>query len=294
MPSGTATGLKMSLAEKSAGTDKTTAIIAGNGSLPSELAQELQDTGKPVFVLGIAGEANPDIEKFDHEYFHLGQVSRMFKLLKSRNVGDVTLAGGVSRRPQVRDLKLDLGALLIIPRFLGWMVAGDNTVLVGVINDFREKGFTIRGAHELVPALLVKTGVNTKKKPSASALESIELGVSVARTLGQYDVGQAVVVADKRVIALEGAEGTDAMLERVAALRADGRLPRNGGGVLVKCLKPGQDLRVDLPSIGPNSIDKIVEAGLNGIGIEAGCSLLISRDETLRRANKCGVYIFGI
>ena len=106
-------------------------------------------------------------------------------------------------------------------------------------------------------------------------------------------LGQAVVVVEKRVVALEGVEGTDAMLERVTALRAEGRLPKKKGGVLIKCVKPGQDLRADLPSIGPNSIDKIVEAGLSGIGVEAGLTLMISREETLKRANKNGVFIYG-
>ena len=95
------------------------------------------------------------------------------------------------------------------------------------------------------------------------------------------------------MVALEGVEGTDAMLERIAALRAAGRLPKKKGGVLIKCVKPGQDLRADLPSIGPNSIDKIVEAGLTGIGVEAGLTIMISRDETVNRANKSGVFIYG-
>ena len=273
--------------------EKSVAIIAGNGALPAELADELKKSGRKVFILGIADEAEPIIESFDHEYIHWGQVSRMFKLLRSRNVGDVTLAGGISRRPAIREMKLDIGAVLSLPRVLSWILDGDNAVLVGVIEAFKKKGFIVRGAHELVPDLLVKSGANTKRKPNDSDLERIELGFNVARTLGQYDVGQAVVVVEKRVVALEGVEGTDAMLERVTALRAAGRLPKKKGGVLIKCVKPGQDLRADLPSIGPNSIDRIVEAGLTGIGVEAGLTLMISREETLKRANKCGVFIYG-
>ena len=272
---------------------KTVAIIAGNGSLPVELAAELEKSGNKVYLLGISGEAEPIIEKFDHDYFHWGQVSRMFRLLHSRNVRDVTLVGGISRRPAIREMKLDIGAILSLPRVLGWILSGDNAVLVGVIDSFKQKGFIVRGAHELVPDLLVKPGANTKKKPNDADIERIELGFNVARTLGQYDVGQAVVVVEKRVVALEGVEGTDAMLERVTALRAAGRLPKKKGGVLIKCVKPGQDLRADLPSIGPNSIDKIVEAGLSGIGVEAGLTLMISREETLKRANKNGVFIYG-
>jgi DUF1009 family protein len=273
--------------------EKRVAIIAGNGSLPVEIASELEKFGNKVYILGIAGEAEPVIENFDHDYIHWGQVSRMFKLLRSRKVSDVTLAGGISRRPAIREMKLDIGAILSLPRVLGWILSGDNAVLVGVIEGFKKKGFVVRGAHELVPELLVKAGANTKKKPSDTDLERIELGFSVARALGQFDVGQAVVVIENRVVALEGVEGTDAMLERVAALRAGGRLPKKKGGVLIKCAKPGQDLRADLPSIGPNSIEKIVEAGLSGIGVEAGLTLMISREETLKRANKSGVFIYG-
>ncbi len=273
--------------------ENTVAIIAGNGTLPVELANELESSGKKIYILGISGEAEPIIEKFDHDYVHFGQISRMFKLLRSRNVRDVTLAGGVARRPALSEMKFDLGAFIALPQALSWMLSGDNAVLVGVINKFREEGFIVRGAHELVPELLVKAGSNTKNKPSASDLERIKLGFDVARALGQYDVGQAVVVVEKRIVALEGVEGTDAMLERVAALRAGGRLPKKKGGVLIKCVKPGQDLRADLPSIGPNSIEKVVEAGLTGIGVEANLTLMISRDETLLRANKSGVFIYG-
>ncbi len=273
--------------------ENTIAIIAGNGTLPVELANELQSSGKKIYILGISGEAESIIERFDHDYFHFGQVSRMFKLLRSRNVRDVTLVGGVARRPALSEMKFDLGAFIALPQALSWMLSGDNAVLVGVINKFKEEGFIVRGAHELVPELLVRGGANTKNKPSASDLERIKLGFDVARALGQYDVGQAVVVVEKRIVALEGVEGTDAMLERVAKLRAGGRLPKKKGGVLVKCVKPGQDLRADLPSIGPNSIEKVVEAGLTGIGVEANLTLMISRDETLSRASKSGVFIYG-
>ena len=177
--------------------NKTVAIIAGNGSLPVELAVELEGSGSTIYILGISGEAEPSIEQFDHDYIHIGQVSRMFKLLRLKNVRDVTLAGGIVHRPSLREMKLDIGAFIALPRALGWMLSGDNAVLVGVINGFKERGFIVRGAHELVPDLLVKPGANTKKKPGAQDLVRIELGISVARALGQYDVGQAVVVIEK-------------------------------------------------------------------------------------------------
>lgn len=273
--------------------EKSVAIIAGNGTLPVELADELESAGRKVFILGISGEAEPIIEKFDYDYCHVGQISRICKLLRYKNVCEVVMAGGISRRLSLWDMRLDLGAYLLLPKALGWMYSGDNAVLLGIIKSFREKGFVVKGAHELVPELLVKPGPNTRKSPGSKDIERIKFGFEVARALGKFDVGQAVVVIGKHVVALEGLEGTDAMLERVAGLRASGRLPKKRGGVLVKCVKPGQDLRADLPSIGPNSIDKIVEAGLSGIGVEAGFTLIISRDETLRRANKSGVFIYG-
>ncbi len=271
----------------------TIAIFAGYGSLPVEIATELQRSGRRVYVLGIEGEAEPIIEQFDHDYIGMGQVSRLFKLLREKQVSEVTLVGGIAKRPALRELKLDIGAYLTLPRVLTWMLGGDNAVLVGIIDEFNDKGFIVRGAHELVPSLLVQPGANTRKRPSGADLERIQLGLKVARSLGQYDVGQAVVVVEKRVVALEGVEGTDAMLERVRDLRGIRRLPRKQGGVLIKCLKPGQDLRADLPSIGPNTIGKIVEAGLSGIGVEANSTLIISREETLKRANGAGVFIHG-
>ena len=275
------------------GSKPAVGIIAGNGTLPIELADELLRLGHPVFILGIEGEAEKTIENYEHDYFCWGQVSRMFKLLRGRDVLDVTLVGGIAKRPALSDMKFDLGAYLNLPRALSWMLAGDNAVLTGVIEVFNKKGLKVRGAHELVPGLLVRPGTNVGRKPSLADLKRIDLGMDIAKVLGQYDVGQAVVVIENRVVALEGVEGTDAMLERVAGLRADGRLPRKKGGVLIKCVKPGQDLRVDLPSIGPNSIDRIVDAGLTGIGVVAGSTLMISRGETLARAKRNGVFIYG-
>ncbi len=283
----------MQFSPRSDGKNESIAIFAGNGTLPVEVADELVQAGRSVYLVGIEGEAEPIIERFDHDYFRWGQISNLFKLLKLKKVGEVVMVGGISHRPALREMKFDLGAYLTLPRALGWMLAGDNAVLIGVIEVFREKGLIVRGAHELVPGLLVAVGANTRKKPSGADMKRIELGMEVARALGRYDVGQAVVVIEKRVVALEGVEGTDAMLERVKELRLSGRLPSKKGGVLVKCVKPGQDLRVDLPSIGPRSIEKILAAGLTGIGLDAGSTLIISRSETINQANKAGVFIYG-
>ena len=163
MPTASSTGLDVVDKRNSIVMSKTVAIIAGNGSLPVELAAELEKSGDKVYLLGIAGEAEPIIEKFDHDYFHIGQVSKMFNLLRSKNVRDVTLAGGISRRPSLREMKLDIGAILSLPRVLSWLLSGDNAVLVGVIDGFKERGFIVRGAHELVPELLVKPGAIRRK-----------------------------------------------------------------------------------------------------------------------------------
>ncbi len=274
--------------------DGTTAIIAGNGLLPVEMAQILQSRDEAVFVIGIEGEASSDIEAFPHAYIRWEKVGRLFKLLKDNDVRQIALAGGVVGRPELKLRNLDLGGLITLPGMLAAMLGGDNTILSEVVSRFERKGFQVAYLADLVPELTVDPGAVTGSRVPKAEVERVTRGMDLVRTLGPFDVGQACVVVGKRIVAIEGVEGTDGMLQRIAELRKSDRLPAKRGGVLVKCRKPGQDERADLPTIGPQTVLRVHEAGLLGIGVEAGKTLMVERERTLKLASEKDVFVVGV
>jgi len=160
---------------------------------------------------------------------------------------------------------------------------------------FDQHNVTVVGAHEIMPELLTPKGLLFGRKPSKKALHNIDKAFEACKALGALDIGQAAVAVGGRVVAVEGIEGTDGMLERIASMRASGRLYEDGKhGVLVKTMKPDQDMRADLPTIGPKTIDGLIKAGLKGVAIEAGHSLLLEREETLAKAKQSGVFVYGL
>ena len=269
------------------------AIICGNGAFPYEIAGLLQSKGVHVHLLGIEGEAQPQITRFPHTMLEWEKIGALFRTLKRDDIQDAVLVGGISQRPDLKLMKLDWGAWRTLPDILRIMLSGDNSALTGAIEIFEKRGVRIRGLAELVPEILVKPGANSKKRPVKRDLERIAHGAEVIGVLGPYDIGQGAVVFGKRVVAVEGVEGTDAMLQRVADLKSQGRLPDVTGGVLVKRLKPGQDMRADLPAIGPQTITNLIDAKLSGVDVEAGKSIIGRREETLMRANEAEIFVYG-
>lgn len=270
------------------------AIIAGYGSLPLELANGAIEAGTRPFLVGIEGEAEPAIETFDHAYLAWGQIGTLFRLLKREGIARVVFAGGVKARPDPLKLKLDWGGIKSLPRVLAAMLGGDNTLLSGMIAIFEAEGIEVVGAHEVAPQLLAGDGRIAGKTPSKADRANIELAARACRALGALDIGQAAVAEAGRVVAVEGVEGTDGLIERIVALRSVGRMPPTGkNGVLVKLAKPGQDMRADLPAIGPRTVTRVAQAGLDGIAVDVGRSLILEREETLANARRLGVYIYG-
>ncbi|NKB52068.1 MAG: DUF1009 domain-containing protein [Rhizobiaceae bacterium] len=269
------------------------AIIAGNGRLPLLIAEKLKARSQPVFIIGILGEADAAIEKFPHEWCGWEQMGHIFKTIKNHDISNIVLAGGVVGRPELKLHKLDWGAIRTLPGLLAALMGGDNQILTGVISAIEKRGFTVCNVAELLPDMTVQPGVNTLAKPKAAQQKQIAEGYAVTRALGQFDIGQACVVVGSRAVAVEGVEGTDVMLRRVGEMREIGRLPKRRGGVLIKAVKPGQDERADLPAIGPDTIVSVHQAGLLGIGVEAGKTLIIDKRKTLQQAKKHGVFIYG-
>src|SRR5262245_42020221 len=266
-------------------------ILAGGGRLPLMIAESALARGRKVHIVAIEGEADPEIERFPHTWVNWGQIGRMLTTLRREGGNELVIAGGV-RRPDFWHIRPDAGFFASLPQIVGLIAAGgDDSVLSRVVLFFEHKGLDVRGAHEIAPDLLAGAGdlIDTELAPEDR--RDAEIGFAVRRRLARLDAGQSVVVANERVLAIEGAEGTDRMLERVLDLR-EREDPTVRRGVLAKGPKPGQELRIDMPAIGPRTVDSVVAAGLAGIVVEEGGVLVLDREETLRRAaaNACAVH----
>jgi hypothetical protein len=271
----------------------TLGIIAGRGPLPCVLAEAASAQALPLHIVAIRGEAMDEIERFPHTWVNWGEIGKMFSALDQHGCGDLVIIGGVTR-PDFSNFRLDLGAIKTLPFILSLAKGGDDHVLSQVVRFFEEKGFRVHGAGDVAPELLAADGVLGNKRPSAEDRADIETGIRVVRELGRLDVGQAAVVADGYVLAVEAAEGTDAMLARCAELRAAGKAGRrNPSGVMVKAPKPGQEERIDLPTIGPETVKNAAEAGLAGIAVAAGHVLMAERAATITAANAHGLFVVG-
>ena len=275
--------------------DRPLTIVAGGGSVPVHVARTAIRDGRRVLIVGIEGEADPEILQFPHELLRWGQIGRFQEILSRQGYGDIVLIGGVQTLPDYKRLKLDFGAVRILPKVLSFMSSGDNTILTSVVQVIESWGCNVIGAHEIAGDLVASVGVLTDKQPRSRERYDGKLAMTAARGIGALDAGQAAVAINGRIVALEAAEGTDGVLSRVAELRETGRFKWSGrAGVLAKCPKPQQDLRVDMPTIGPDTVSGVERAGLAGITIEAGRVMIIDRDETLRRADAAGVFILAV
>jgi DUF1009 family protein len=197
-------------------------------------------------------------------------------------------------RPAISQLALDWKTLLVLPRVVRAYYGGDDHLLSGVARIFEDHGFRLLGAHEVAPDILVGEGALGAHKPSDSDQADIARGLSLLHAIGPYDVGQAAVISNNHVLALEASEGTDGMLARVAELRRAGRIRAQKGGVLVKAPKPGQDRRFDLPSIGPRTIENAASAGLAGIAVIAGGTIVAEPQALIAAADKAGLFVIGM
>lgn len=278
-------------------TDKSViALIAGGGSLPAELADRLAENGLNTVVMPIEGEADDDarFQKHQVERILLEEFGGLITRLKRHAATHVLMAGTVKRRPRIAALRLSPGLFRALIDVAWALARGDDSLLRAVIGHVEKSGFSVISAQDVLPELLADEGVIAPARPSKRDLADISAATTAARAIGTLDIGQAAIAIGGRVVALEGIEGTDGLLARTADLRSHGRLAGARGGVLVKCSKPGQELRADLPAVGPETVDAAAKAGLAGIALEAGRSLLLEREETLRRARDRKVFIYGI
>jgi len=269
-------------------------IIAGGGEMPLSVAQAATSAGRPIHIFGISGSADHGIEQFPHSWINFGHIGKILSVSRAKNLNEMVIVGAV-KRPAFRDLRIDFGALLNLPSLFGWTVGGDNSVLAGIIGFFESKGFTVVGAHEIAPKLLAGQEIFTRRKPGKVDKADIAIGLNVVSALGALDVGQAAVVSHQYVLAVEAAEGTDQMLRRCESLNRRGDYKKGKrSGVLIKCAKPGQERRIDLPTVGPDTVRLAAEAGLSGIAIAANDVLIVNRDEFIQTANEAGLFVVGV
>ncbi len=267
-------------------------IIAGGGELPFAIAESARDAGRGVFVVALS--ADKWVGAYPHERISLGEIGKLLKALHTAGCEEVVMAGKLAR-PKFRDVKLDAKALLVAPRIIAAARKGDDAILRAVSEAFEREGFRIVGAHEAAPGLLAQAGVMGRIKPSSDAEEDIALAFKIVRAMGAFDIGQAAVVCEGLALAIEAAEGTDAMIARVATLPEHfcGTVEKRRG-VLVKAPKLIQDRRTDLPVIGVQTVRNAAAVGLAGIAVEAGGALILGKNAVIAEADKLGLFLAGV
>jgi UDP-2,3-diacylglucosamine hydrolase len=264
-------------------------ILAGSGPFPGRVAAAAQAAGRPVFVVALQGFAEPSvIGAFPHATARMGAAGQILSLLRRHGCRDVVLVGPV-KRPSMLDLRPDAEGARLLARIGRAAFSGDDGLLAAVMRVLGEEGFRVLGAHEVLREAVGPAGLLGAAKPDAQAMDDVARGQAVLGALGAVDVGQACVVQQGIVLAVEAIEGTDAMMARAGGLARPGP-----GGVLVKLVKPGQDRRADLPAIGPDTIRGAVAAGLRGVAFEAGGTLLHDRPACVAAADTAGLFLLGV
>lgn len=277
-------------------TQSPLAIIAGGGVLPFAVADAASARGRQVILFLIKGVADSvRSQAYRHHWIGITQVKTLFARMRKEGCRDIVLIGSLNR-PSFWQIVTNLGELVgVLPTLISALRRGDNHLLSNVARIAENNGFQIIGAHEVAPEILVAAGSVTARAPTPNQQASIKHGFELLNAMGPFDVGQGVVVINQNVVAVEGIEGTDAMLARVRDLRRAGRITsKSGEGVLVKAPKPQQDRRFDLPTIGPKTVRGVAEAGLAGVAVAAGETLIAEPEEFLREANRSGVFVIAV
>lgn len=266
-------------------------IIAGGGALPMRIVAEMATRGEPVHIIRLAGFADPALDAHPGETCGIAEAGRILRSLKDAGCTRAVLVGAVSR-PDFSALKPDWRGAALLPKLLVAAARGDGALLSVLVETLESEGFEVIGAEAVMRSLAAGRGRLGRVAPSPAHLADIRKAARLIDALGPFDVGQGAVVASGFVLAVEAAEGTDAMLERCALLP---EAARGGGvnGVLVKRPKPGQERRVDLPTIGPGTILGAHRAGLAGVAVEAGAALIVSLADTLAEADRLGLFVYG-
>jgi DUF1009 family protein len=271
------------------------ALICGGGSLPLAVADFVAGHGRKVLLFPLRGAADEHAyAQRPHHWIHLGQFGKFARIARAAGCRDLVFIGSLVR-PSLWQIRPDWQALLVLPEIARAFRGGDDHLLSNIGRLVEQRGFRLLGAHEVAPDILVPEGSLGRATPSERDQRDIRFGLDYLRAAGRFDIGQAVVVADNHVLAVEAAEGTDQMLARVAQLRQTGRVSTaKGAGVLVKAPKPDQDRRFDLPSIGPETVEGVAAAGLAGIAVAAASTVIAEPERLIRAADRANVFVLGV
>jgi hypothetical protein len=264
-------------------------ILAGAGELPLRVIEACRAANRPFFVLAFEGSADPAIAaEAPHAWIRLGAAGEGLRILRENGVAELVMAGGV-KRPSVLQLRPDWRTAKFFAR-IGYRALGDDGLMKAVIHELEQvEGFRVVGLDSILGASLAPDGPFGRHAPDEQARHDIAHGFGIIRALGALDIGQAVVVQQGLVLGVEAIEGTDALIARCGALRREGP-----GGVLVKGAKPGQERRADLPTIGPRTVAGAAAAGLRGIAVEAGSTILVDRADLVLAADRSGLFVIGV
>jgi len=269
-------------------------LIAGGGDLPKFVTRAASEEGYVVTTIGLKGFANPD-DYSGAKFLKIAEFGKIVKGLKKSKCTHVCFAG-IVKRPDFKSLKPDLKAMLHMPGALKAARKGDDALMRYLLTLFEKEGFEIIAPQDLCQSLLVRDGILTDIPIANDHKADVLKACKIAKEMGRLDIGQGAVVADGIVLAVEAQEGTDFMLARIAdelpsEIKGD-TLKRKG--VLAKMLKPQQDSRVDLPTIGPKTIELASQACLAGIVVEADQAFIFDRAKTIELANEAGLFIAGL
>lgn len=263
------------------------AIIAGNGHFPFLVLEAARAEGIDPLVVAIKEEASPDLSrKSSHtRWLSLGEVGQFFELLKSEGVNKVVLAGQVKHVQLFSNIKPDG----LLNRALRGLHRKNTDTLIGAfVRMLEDRGIEVVDSTIFLKAILAEAGTLTAREPDAGERADIAYGREIARKIAGLDIGQTIVVAERACVAVEAMEGTDATIERAAGLSNGRRL------VIVKVSKPHQDMRFDVPVVGPRTIQVMSRSNARALAVDAGRTLLFERPRLLEEANAAGVALVGL
>lgn len=261
-------------------------LIAGNGRFPIIFTENAKGIGLHVIAVAHIGETISDISGIADKTFwvRVGELGKIIKIFKDEGISDVVMAGGIKKTRLFTDVRPDLRSLLLLARLKN---NNDDGILRGIAAELEKEGITVRESTLYLSALLAQKGLMTRRKPTKDEMADIEFGWEIAKGIGKYDIGQCIVVKKKTVLAIEAVDGTD------ETIRRGGRLGKEGG-VVIKTCKPQQDLRFDIPAIGPDTISAMTEVFATVLAVEAGKTILLDKEEIIRKAEECNISIIGI
>jgi DUF1009 family protein len=270
-------------------------LIAAGGVMPFAVADSLIARGIDPVVFALKGACDSvSVQRFRHHWISVGQVGKAEKLFRAENCRDLVFIGSLVR-PALSEIRLDWGTVRVIGRVWAAFRGGDDHLLSGIGRILEQDGFRMVGIKDVAPDLLMPAGCISRAAPDENAIADIARGREVLGALSPFDIGQAAIVIDGHVVGVEDIEGTDGLLARVARLRAEGRIRAKASrGVLVKAPKRGQDLRFDLPTMGPRTVEGAAAAQLAGIAIVAGNTIVVEPQVMIEAADAAGLFVTGV